>query len=247
MKENFTVHDHERASLREYLQPFDAWFKYVVEFECMGNLDLITRGNEGQHQNTFHFPWAFAYPVYEEILREKYPENDYIYPGDVSKFTDEDFRRWGTILGARLQPYINNGVTEDFVAEIDSNYDYGVFIHQSNGRIIPFRYSDIKSMFVGDMPIGLTYTIASRAMDIQTEYSDEEFREILDELYEFRDCTEDWVQLELEVEDMKGNKVPLQICELINENNYEPFEIMDAMRTVTITMLRMHAKCILLI
>ena len=141
-------------SLREYLIPAPIWFRRVRELECNGPLDMILAPEADERLGDY---WMVPYPyqtsVFMRFLQTKFPNQVMVGPKDLAQLGPGAYTEAIQMLTNRIDSFVENMLSEDMLAYIDSIEDYGVVINGTTGRIHPFCYSDLDHMETVSIPV----------------------------------------------------------------------------------------------
>lgn len=145
------AHHTQFASLREMLVPGTIWLDQMARHESM---KLITKEQiyqmlgitEEKLHHLYLVPYVFLrYPsAFSVVLDTNHLEE--ISPDDMDSLAKLDngiFEQWLHLFQARAKFALKHSISDDMVAEIDGNYDYGAVVHLASGVIFPFDYNEL--------------------------------------------------------------------------------------------------------
>ena len=236
-------------SLRENLIPMSRWFQSVNDVEAKGPVQLVhILDNHSLNSLAFTYtvPYPYKTPVYAEMIRQKYKDQNQIDLNKVNEFTENDYNAWFQYLNARIVPFIERKVHDDFISYIDSNYDLGVILHRTQGIIFPFSYADVEAFQIYSVPVAFTFMILKYANKIsEIAPNQQEYLRILSTLYANRDKYDMWYAPQYRTEHGDEFFDPGAMNCITSVMSYNAQDTSDITNYI-LTMFNRHAKCLII-
>ena len=163
--EEFRIsHNILRTSLRENLVPIKTFYQQVKSIESSPQITVMINEEYFKYARFYCLPYSYPEPIWSVYLRTKYPtisQNELMNHA----FAEDEVKEVVGFIQKRIDPFVTNAMPDDLLSQIDDDYDTGVIVHRLSGRIVPFRYSDIKSWNINRIASG-TMAMISAGMEM---------------------------------------------------------------------------------
>lgn len=196
------IFEMRTESIRENMVPAAKWFNDFKAIEArgfpQGKMPItlyIPQATKSWLDHRWSLPYPFGRSVFEGMLMLNFPGRTMVNVNEVLALGPEKLYMYQMTLQDRIEGFMNNTITEEYLSFLDSNEDFGVMLQTTNGNLVPFEYTELDHVELVNIPVAAEINIAAFAGREKINLTDPELDMSLQSMFERQNECNAWLRM----------------------------------------------------